>query len=78
MASLAYDLKITGRAGRTATYDHTGPGLGGDNHLTVVLPAGELISESGLVPETLRVTVRSEDDVPADAWLDAAGSAASG
>jgi hypothetical protein len=77
VASLSYDLKITGfDSGRLASYAHAEPGLGGDNSLTVTLPEDELIAEFGLVPETLRVAVRVEQDVPADAWLDAAEAGA--
>jgi hypothetical protein len=71
VASLIYDLKITcfdaQLSARRATYMHTEPGLGGDNQLIVTLPEDELVAEFGLVPETLRMTVRVEDDVPADA-----------
>jgi hypothetical protein len=72
MASLSYDLTITGfDSGRLASYACTEPGIGGDNSLTVALPEDELVSEFGMVPETLRVTVRVEQDRPAEAWLTA-------
>jgi hypothetical protein len=79
MASLVYDLSLT------EFHTHPVPqaeyayyGDGGLPHLMVLMPEGELVSEFGLVPESLHVVVKVTADVPADAWLDAGDPRISG
>lgn len=71
MASLVYDLPITEFDSRPFERIATYACSGSYGQLSVALTEDELMSEFGLVPQSIRVAVRVTHDVPAAAWVDA-------